>query len=223
MLDIGPAFSSSGPLAQGVAAYRLRPAQIEMAQAVLQALEERSALVVEAGTGTGKTFAYLIPALLSGARVILSTASKTLQDQLFQRDIPALREVLKIPVSVALLKGRANYLCPHHLEETLRQGVLFDREEVAHLHQVQAFAQRTTSGDIAELGEVPEQSAIWRKVTSTRENCLGQECAHLTNCFILAARKQALQADLVVINHHLFFADLVLRDEGVGELLPLAD
>jgi ATP-dependent DNA helicase DinG len=223
MLDIEPAFSSNGPLAQGVPAYRSRPAQVEMARAVVQALEERSALVVEAGTGTGKTFAYLVPALLSGARVVLSTASKTLQDQLFQRDIPALRKVLKIPVSIALLKGRANYLCPHHLEETLRQGVLFDREEVGHLHLVQAFAQRTTSGDIAELGEVPEQSAIWRKVTSTRENCLGQECAHHADCFVLAARKQALQADLVVINHHLFFADLVLRDEGAGELLPLAD
>ncbi len=223
MFDLERVFSEAGPLAQALPGYRVRGSQTEMAQAVGRALQERSVLVAEAGTGTGKTFAYLVPALLSGARVILSTGTKTLQDQLFARDIPALRNVLKIPVSVALLKGRANYLCHHHLDLTLRQGLLFDRQEVAHLQQVHAFAQRTETGDIAELGEVPEAATVWTKVTSTRENCLGQECGFQADCFLLKARKQALQADLVVVNHHLFLADLVLRDEGVGELLPRAD
>ncbi|NDU86187.1 MAG: ATP-dependent DNA helicase [Ferrovum sp.] len=219
-MEVETYFSAQGALAQGLPDFRSRPSQVEMAQAVSQALQERSSLVVEAGTGTGKTFAYLVPALLSGGRIILSTGTKTLQDQLFKRDIPILRRLLKLPISVALLKGRANYLCQYHLDLTLRQGLLFDREEVAHLQQVAAFAQRTQTGDIAELAEVPEQATLWRKVTSTRENCLGQECQHYADCFVLAARKQALQADLVVINHHLFFADVLLRDEGAGELLP---
>lgn len=223
MLDLETVFAPLGPLERGLSDYRPRQAQKEMALAVGQALQERSALIVEAGTGTGKTFAYLVPALLSGARVVLSTGTKTLQDQLFLRDIPALRSLLKIPVTVALLKGRANYLCHHHLDLTLRQGSLFDRQEVSHLEEIRAFAERTATGDIAELGEVPESATIWHKVTSTRENCLGQECDHHADCFVLKARKQALQADLVVVNHHLFFADLALKDEGSGELLPRAD
>ncbi|MDA8415631.1 MAG: ATP-dependent DNA helicase [Betaproteobacteria bacterium] len=223
MLDLEEVFAPTGPLAKGLPDYRPRQAQTAMALAVGQALQARSALIVEAGTGTGKTFAYLVPALLSGARVVLSTGTKTLQDQLFLRDIPVLRNLLKIPVTVALLKGRANYLCHHYLETTLRQGELFDRQEVSHLQDIRAFSERTATGDIAELGEVPETATVWKKVTSTRENCLGQACDHHADCFVMKARKQALQADLVVVNHHLFFADMAIKDEGVGELLPRAD
>lgn len=221
--DLADVFSMTGPMAQAMPDYRVRQSQVEMAQAVGQALKERSALVAEAGTGTGKTFAYLVPVLRSGARVVLSTGTKTLQDQLYLRDIPTLRQILKLPITVALLKGRANYLCHHHLDLTLRQGLLFERQEVDYLHKIQGFMQRTQSGDIAELGDVPEAASVWSQVTSTRENCLGQDCAHHGDCFVLKARKQALQADLVVVNHHLFFADLMLRDEGAGELLPRAD
>ncbi len=155
--------------------------------------------------------------------MIISTGTKTLQDQLFNRDIPTLRAILQVPVTVALLKGRSNYICHYHLEQTLREGHLRERAEIVHLHQVAAFAESSTSGDIAELTTIPEHSGIWRQVTSTRDNCLGQECPHHGKCFVLNARKEAQQADLVVVNHHLFFADVMLRDEGAGELLPQAN
>jgi ATP-dependent DNA helicase DinG len=213
-------FSAQGALARVVHDFRVRPFQLEMARAVEQAIENNSVLVAEAGTGTGKTFAYLVPALASGGKVIISTGTKTLQDQLFDRDIPALRAALKVPVSVALLKGRANYVCQHHLERTLAQGRLASREDARHLAVIERFARTSASGDRAECATVPEGAAVWSYVTSTRENCLGSDCRHYERCFVMRARAQALEADVVVVNHHLFFADVVLRDEGVGELLP---
>jgi len=191
-----------------------------MARAVAQAIESNSVLVAEAGTGTGKTFAYLVPALVSGGKVVISTGTKTLQDQLYDRDIPTLRAALKVPVSIALLKGRANYVCHHHLERVLAEGRLPAREDARHLAVIERFARTSQNGDRADCATVPEGAAVWSYVTSTRENCLGSECRHYDHCFVMRARAQALEADVVVVNHHLFFADLVLRDEGVGELLP---
>ena len=213
-------FSSEGPLAQTVTIYRERPFQLDMAHAIESAIAERRVLVAEAGTGTGKTFAYLVPALLSGGKVIISTGTKTLQDQLYARDLPTVCEALGTPVSTALLKGRANYVCHHHLERSLADGRLPTAEDARHLQRVQRFARTSESGDKAECADVPETSAVWSYVTSSRDNCLGSGCAHYDRCFVMRARKQALEADIVVVNHHLFFADLVLRDEGVGELLP---
>jgi ATP-dependent DNA helicase DinG len=222
MNDMTRIFGDTGLLARSLPAYRVRTGQIDLAQAIQNAIQTNRSLIAEAGTGTGKTFAYLVPALLSGGKVIVSTGTKTLQDQLFNRDIPTLRAALQVPVTVALLKGRSNYICHYHLEQTLREGRMRDRSEVVHLHQVAAFAQSSIRGDIAELTTVPESSGLWSQVTSTRDNCLGQECPHHAKCFVLSARKEAQQADVVVVNHHLFFADVMLRDEGAGELLPQA-
>ena len=158
--------------------------------------------------------------MLSGGKVIISTGTKTLQDQLFQRDLPLVRDALKVPVTVALLKGRGNYVCHHHLERTSAGGTLATRADVRYLKRIETFARTSTTGDKGELADVPETAAIWSDVTSTRENCLGSECAHYDECFVMNARKQALAADVVVVNHHLFFADVMLRDEGLTELLP---
>lgn len=213
-------FAADGPLARAIPGYRLRDQQIAMARAVQAAIAANRLLVAEAGTGTGKTFAYLAPALLSGGKLIVSTGTKTLQDQLFNRDLPTVRDALGMPATIALLKGRANYVCPHHLERALAGGKLNSRAEVMHLHAIARFAKLTASGDKAECADVPEDSGAWYLATSTRDNCLGQECTHLKDCFVLAARREALQADVVVVNHHLFFADVMLKDDGMGELLP---
>jgi ATP-dependent DNA helicase DinG len=213
-------FTQHGVLAQFVPFYRQRPQQLEMSQAILSALENRARLVVEAGTGTGKTLAYLVPIMLFGGKVILSTGTKTLQDQLFQRDIPAVREALKRPISVALLKGRANYVCHYHLERSQQEARLKSREDAMHLQHIARFAALSDTGDRMACTAVPEDSPAWAWATSTRDNCLGSECPNHKECFVLKARKKALEADLVVVNHHLFFADVWLKDEGAGELLP---
>ncbi|HEV7390680.1 MAG TPA: ATP-dependent DNA helicase [Burkholderiales bacterium] len=220
MLELDPIFAEGGALASAVSGFRARPFQLDMARAVASAIADRSVLVAEAGTGTGKTFAYLVPALRCGGKVIISTGTKTLQDQLFDRDIPKVRSALKLPVSIALLKGRANYVCHHHLQRALADGRFANREDVRDLGSVERFARTTLTGDRAECSGVSETAPIWTQVTSTRENCLGSECRHFDSCFVMKARKQALEADVVVVNHHLFFADVVLRDEGIGELLP---
>jgi len=191
-----------------------------MARAVARTIDEGGQLVAEAGTGTGKTFAYLVPALLSGGKVIVSTGTKTLQDQLFSRDLPLVRDALKLPIAVALLKGRANYVCHHHLARTREQGTLATRADVRYLRRIESFAHTSASGDKAELADVPDSAAIWSQVTSTRENCLGGECPRYGECFVMKARRDALAADVVVINHHLFLADVVLKDEGLADLLP---
>ncbi len=213
-------FAADGPLAAQVEGYRPRAQQLEMAQAILAAIESGSALALEAGTGTGKTFAYLVPALLAGGKVIVSTGTKTLQNQLYDRDLPAVREALASGSVAALLKGRANYVCLYHMERALADGRLESREDVARLRRIERFAAVTLTGDRADLAEVPEDAAVWQHATSTRENCLGQDCPKYKDCFVMRARKNALSADVVVVNHHLFFADVALRDEGISELLP---
>jgi len=218
--DLAAVFGDGGALATALPGFRQRSQQLAMAQAIGRAIVRRGALVAEAGTGTGKTFAYLVPALLLGGKVIVSTGTKTLQDQLFERDLPLVRDALAVPVTVALLKGRANYVCHHHLERAGREDRLPSREDARYLPKIVAFARASQRGDRAELADVPENASIWPLVTSTRDNCLGQNCAHHADCFVLKARKEALEADVVVVNHHLFFADVMLRDEGVAELLP---
>ncbi len=191
-----------------------------MAQAILAAIEREGVAVLEAGTGTGKTVAYLVPALLAGGKVIISTGTKNLQDQLFHRDIPAVRKALKAPVTVALLKGRANYVCHHYLEHAQSEARLPSREDAKYLRLITKNVKATASGDRAEFKGVPENAGVWQSVTSTRENCLGQDCKHYKECYVMAARRDAQQADVVVVNHHLFFADVMLKDEGMAELLP---
>ena len=213
-------FSEQSPLAAEVASFRPRAQQRAMALAVAEAIGDNAILVVEAGTGTGKTFAYLVPALLNGGKVIISTGTKNLQDQLFQKDLPMVRDALKVPVSVALLKGRANYVCHYHLERAQTDGLFKTREDIKHLGKIKKYAKVSGSGDKSGLADVPENAPIWMQVTSTRDNCLGQECPQHKECFVLKARSEAMKADIVVVNHHLFFADVMLRDEGVAELLP---
>jgi ATP-dependent DNA helicase DinG len=213
-------FAPEGALAAHIPNFRSRPQQVEMAEAIAEAITANGLLIAEAGTGTGKTFAYLVPALLGGGKVVLSTGTKNLQDQLFQRDLPTVRDALKVPVTIALLKGRANYLCHYHLERAQSDGRLPTREDVRHLARIVQYAKITQTGDKSGLADVPENAQIWMHVTSTRDNCLGQECPSHKECFVLKARKEAMEADVVVVNHHLFFADVMLRDEGVAELLP---
>jgi ATP-dependent DNA helicase DinG len=223
--DYKDVFSLSGPLARALPDYAYRPEQAMMAKAVGQALARLEPLIVEAGTGTGKTFAYLIPALLSGRSVIISTGTRTLQDQLFRRDVPLLAKALGLPAKLALLKGRANYLCRHRLDLATQQGSLLPRQRgtAGVLARVSRWAATTKTGDLAELTDLPEQSPVWPSITSTRENCLGQECAQFSRCHVFDARRNAQAADIVVVNHHLLLADLALKDEGFGDLLPGAD
>jgi len=216
-------FGATGPLSNSIPGYRPRQAQTEMAKAIADAIAGQKTLLAEAGTGTGKTYAYLAPALLWGGKVIVSTGTKNLQDQLFLRDIPTIKKVLRAPVSVALLKGRANYLCHYHLERTQQNGRLSSREDVGYLRDISRFIKTTTSGDKSELSRVPENASVWTLVTSTKDTCMGSECQYYQDCFVMKARKEAQQADVVVVNHHLFFADVALKDTGIAELLPSAN
>ena len=222
-VPLGPIFEEGGTLAKAIPGYKARAQQLEFAEAVRDAIEREGVLIAEAGTGTGKTFAYLVPALLAGGRVIISTGTKTLQDQLFHRDLPRIRAALGVAVDTALLKGRANYVCLHHLETAAMAGTFGDRQEVAHIHKIASFAKRTLSGDKSECADVPETSGAWAQATSTRENCLGSNCPSYQECFVMKARKRASEADVIVVNHHLFFADVALRDGGAADLLPAAN
>jgi ATP-dependent DNA helicase DinG len=223
MHDLEDLLGADGPLAQTIPGFAPRKQQQTLAAAVAHTLERFGVLVAEAGTGTGKTFAYLLPALLSGKRVLISTGTKTLQDQLFHRDLPAVRAAVGNPAKTALLKGRSNYLCRHRLTDSMEQGLFDSRERVRELEVVRAWAQVTPTGDTGELEEVAENSSLWPQVTSTADNCLGQECPEYSRCFVLEARRAAQEADVVVVNHHLLLADMVLKEEGFGELLPGVD
>ncbi|HET8899517.1 MAG TPA: ATP-dependent DNA helicase, partial [Rhodanobacteraceae bacterium] len=211
---------AKGSFAREVPGFAPREVQQTMARAVAQAIDRAGTLVAEAGTGTGKTFAYLVPALVSGKRVIVSTGTKTLQDQLFHRDLPRVRQVLGVPLKASLLKGRANYLCRYRYDQTLRDGQFMASVAGRAMPAVRAWAARTSSGDRMELAEVPENSPIWPRVTSTVENCLGSECPFFDDCYVFKARRAAQESDLVVVNHHLLLADMALKADGYGEILP---
>jgi ATP-dependent DNA helicase DinG len=210
-----------GALSQRIQGFSARQTQLEMAQAIEQTIESDGTLLVEAGTGTGKTFAYLVPSLLSGKKTIIATGTKNLQDQLFEKDLPVLKQCL--PNTSALLKGRSNYLCLYRLELTENEGLLYDKQAVSDLAAIHTWKSSTRSGDISDCVEVSENASIWPMVTSTQHNCLGQECPLIDECYLMKARKKALTADTVVVNHHLFFADLAIKEEGFGDLLPHAD
>lgn len=217
------ALGPQGPLEEQLPGFRPRGSQQALAASIARALIGRETLVAEAGTGTGKTFAYLVPLLLSGARALISTGTRPLQDQLHERDLPAIRAALGIDLHSALLKGRANYVCPHHLERNLQEGRFPDPAIGPRLRRIAIFAQGSESGDRSHCNGVAEDDPAWIWATSTRDNCLGQECPEIRRCFLMKARREAQAADVVVVNHHLFLADLALRDESMAELLPSVD
>ncbi|MGA9368291.1 MAG: ATP-dependent DNA helicase, partial [Steroidobacteraceae bacterium] len=217
MLELEDIFGEGGPLQRALPGFNVRRQQVHMAERVAAALARREILTVEAGTGTGKTFAYLVPALLSGARVLISTGTRTLQDQLYAKDLPLVGAALGRPARVALLKGRANYLCRHRLEQAAGQG----RDDM--LGRVASWSRTTRSGDLAEVVGLADSHPVWAQVTSTRDNCLGARCPHLAGCHVALARRQALDADIVIVNHHLLLADLALKEDGFGDLLGAAD
>jgi ATP-dependent DNA helicase DinG len=219
--DAAELLSSEGPLARRVPGFAPRAAQQQMADRVAAALRDNDALIVEAGTGTGKTYAYLVPALLSGQRTVISTGTRMLQDQLFHRDLPRVREALAAPVRVALLKGRSNYLCLYRMKRARQQTAL--RWAFERLCEVEDWARRTDAGELSELGEFRDDDPLTRQITSTADNCLGARCADFEKCFVARARRNAQAADLVVINHHLLFADFLLKDNGFGQILAGAD
>ena len=217
MLELEDIFGEGGPLQRALPGFNVRRQQVHMAERVAAALARREILTVEAGTGTGKTFAYLVPALLSGARVLVSTGTRTLQDQLYAKDLPLVGAALGRPATVALLKGRSNYLCRQRLEQAPGQG----RDDM--LGRIRSWSRSTRSGDLAEVAGLADSHPVWPQVTSTRDNCLGGRCPHLTGCHVALARRQALEADIVIVNHHLLLADLALKEDGFGDLLGAAD
>ncbi|QMU61374.1 MAG: DEAD/DEAH box helicase [Gammaproteobacteria bacterium] len=219
----GSIFSKEGLLSEHLEKFRYRPQQQSMSDAVETALKNYSQLIVEAGTGVGKTFAYLIPALLSKQKVVISTGTKHLQDQLYFKDLPTILKILKLPVKTSLLKGRANYLCLHRLEHNAPSAIMHNRQLAKKVNIIKEWSQFTKTGEIAEVTAIYENDAVWPIVTSTIDNCLGAECPSYDKCHVIKARQKAQQADVVIINHHLFFADLALKMEGFGELLPSAN
>ncbi len=228
MSSIKNVFSSTGSLAQIISAYSPRQAQLDMAEEVHCAIENQHCLIVEAGTGTGKTFAYLIPALIKSKtienkKVIVSTGTKNLQEQLFYKDLPLIKKVLKSNMQVALLKGRANYLCQYRLEQYQQTRGQLDASSLIDLVKVKTWSTTTQTGDIGDLLDIAEDSLIFPLITSTVDNCLAKDCPNVEECYLIKARKKAIDADLVVINHHLFFADMALKDTGFGELIPKTD
>lgn len=223
-MDIADVFGPKGALAGVIPGYSPRAAQIEMATKIAEAMAAGQHLIAEAGTGTGKTFAYLIPAVLTRKKVIVSTGTKNLQDQLYHKDLPVIRKALsRIPFKASLLKGRANYLCTYRLELALNSAFGYAREEAAALAQIKAWSRRTQTGDVSEVADVQEGDPVWYHATSTTDNCLGQNCPDYADCFLTKARKQAQESDVVVVNHHLLCADWSIRNTGFGELLPDAE
>lgn len=214
------ALSEQAALAQALPGFVARPAQQRLAEAIAEAFEQRGVLLAEAGTGTGKTFAYLVPALLSGMKTIISTGTRALQDQLYFRDLPRVQKALGVGAKTALLKGRANYLCRYRMEQAKGEPRLTSREQVSQFQRVVAWSGRTRFGDLAELDSLPEDSPLLPLITSTADNCLGTDCPFWNDCFVVQARQRAQTADLVVVNHHLLLADLALKQEGFGEILP---
>ena len=216
-------FAAGGPLSELLPGYAPRAAQRAMAAAVEQAVSERGTLVCEAGTGTGKTLAYLVPAVAGGGRIVVSTGTRHLQDRLLERDLPLVCRALERTPRVALLKGRSNYLCRWRYEQVLTSGRLVSRQVAARVARLSGWAARTLNGDLAEVGDLSERDPVRRAITSTADNCLGSRCPMFGECHVVEARRRAARADVVVVNHHLLFADMALREQGFAELLPLAD
>ncbi len=222
-LTIEEFFKNPGPLSEIIDNFHEREDQLKMAKIVNEAIEEKDSLIIEAGTGVGKTFSYLVPALMNGGKVVISTATKNLQDQLFLKDIPTIRNALKIPVEINILKGRSNYICQLRMENALLEGQFLNKEDAKYIHEIKKIADHSEVGEISEFNTIPETSTIWPFVTSTKDNCLGQDCEFFKSCFVVKARKKAIASEIVIVNHHLFFADFVLKDADLSEILPKAD
>ena len=223
MTDTKHFFSRDGGLAEVIPGYQPRAAQLEMAEAIAEAIDANQHLIAEAGTGTGKTFAYLVPAILSGKKVIISTGTKNLQDQLFNKDLPVIRKTIKIPFIAALLKGRSNYLCIYRLQNALTSTLGFSKEDAVALAKIKSWGKRTKTGDTSEMPDVAETDPVWYQATSSLDNCLGHDCPDYAECFLVKARKKAQECEILVVNHHLLCADWSIRDNGFGELLPNAE
>lgn len=223
MPSLEDVFSGTGLLANAINGFKPRQAQTDMAKAVASAITNADSLIVEAGTGTGKTFAYLAPVLLSKGKAIVSTGTKNLQEQLYHRDLPVIKKALASNRKTALLKGRANYLCLHRIAQHGGNSTLVEADVLSELSVVRDWANTTKTGDIGEIKTLPEDARVIPLVTSTIDNCLGRDCPDYEDCYLVKARKKAMDADIVVVNHHLFFADMALRDTGFGELIPEAD
>src|SRR5688572_24383439 len=222
MLDLDTVFGPQGPLARSLTGFSPRRSQLAMAGRVALALENRAPLVVEAGTGTGKTFAYLVPALLSGRRVLISTGTRTLQDQLFNKDLPMVGGAIGVPAHVALLKGRSNYLCSYRFRQLAAQRSLVGTRD-RMLGRLERWSKITKTGDIAEVPDLGDAHPLAPQITSTRENCLGNRCPDVGRCHVIDARRKAIESDIVIVNHHLLLADLALKEDGFGDLLGTAD
>lgn len=216
-------FAEAGPLSSVLSDYQLRQQQVDLSVAIEQAISTKTALIAEAGTGTGKTFAYLVPAIQSQQKVIISTGTKNLQEQLFKRDLPLVKELINIQKETALLKGRSNYLCLHRVKinEISERGL--EKETLQEFRTVQKWSVGTKTGDMSDLKNLKEDAKVLPLVTSTIDNCLGKDCSYYDDCFLVKARQKAMQADVVIVNHHLFFADLALKEQGFGELIPAVD
>ncbi len=223
MSKVRKAFSKSGALASAIDGFNAREAQIDMALAVEKSIKQKSQLIVEAGTGTGKTFAYLVPTLMSDKKTIISTGTKNLQEQLFARDLPLIKGALGAHHKLALLKGRSNYLCTYRLAQHMKSSALQDKVVLNQLSEVKTWSTTTKSGDMGELNTIPEDARVLPFVTSNADNCMGRDCPDYEDCYLVKARREAMDADVVVVNHHLFFADMALKDTGFGELIPEAD
>src|ERR1700757_3094337 len=231
MLDLSDIFGHGGPLERALPDFKVRRQQLRMAERIAAAIQGRETLAVEAGTGTGKTFAYLVPALLSGARVLISTGTRTLQDQLFSKDLPLVAAALGRPAKVALLKGRSNYLCRYRLAQAGAEGEQLALDVGARvqasgqnmLARIHAWSRTTRIGDLSEVRGLSDSHPVWSQVTSTRENCLGTRCPEISRCCVAQARREALEADVVIVNHHLLLADLALKEDGFGDLLGASD
>jgi ATP-dependent DNA helicase DinG len=222
-LDVAAVLGPDGVIGEFISDFESRASQLAMAELIAEAIALGESRVIEASTGIGKSFAYLVPAFLSNSRVVISTGTRNLQDQLFQKDIPLIRKAIISARKVALLKGRSNYCCPHRLNQHRRQDRFKSRDMAAIFSAISAWAAHTDSGDIGEFADIPENDSLWYYATSNADNCLGSECPEIDRCFVLKARKKAMDADIVVINHHLYFSDLALKQDGFGELLPNAD
>ena len=216
-------FKNQGPLSEIIDNFHEREDQVKMAKLVNEAIEAKDSLIVEAGTGIGKTFSYLLPALINGGKIVISTATKNLQDQLFFKDIPTIRDALKIPIDINILKGRSNYICQLRMENALLEGQFLNKEDAKFIHEIKKISDHSEVGEVSEFNNIPETSTIWPFVTSTKDNCLGQECEFFKSCFVVKARKKAIASEVVIVNHHLFFADFVLKDAELSEILPKAD
>jgi ATP-dependent DNA helicase DinG len=223
MTAVADFFDQSGPLSEIISGYNVRHSQVELSEAVAQAITDKSTLIAEAGTGTGKTFAYLVPALLSKKKVIISTGTKNLQEQLFNRDLPLVKNAVDKTQETALLKGRSNYLCLQRLKLNGGEHIRLEKETLNEYSVIKKWSMSTNTGDIGEVSSLPDNAKVIPLVTSTVDNCLGKDCSEYQDCYLMKARKKAMEADIIVVNHHLFFADLALKEGGFGELIPDVD